>query len=899
MLTETVSIPHVSRVTAPPPDRLEQARELIRAGGTLPGHAPLFYAEEEALVEALKGEERFDYARKLLELWRDPDALARHQDHSPERLAWLTQQHALCTYKDPDLPADGRLRQAWKILSGICPPQCTDAETLGLAGAIQKRWWEHNARREHLELSLAYNRRGFAAPNGIGSGYTAINAAFVLDLLAGQQGDGAADGAASSLRAQANEIREQIVTALTAPDEPGQPARTRDWWHYATLVEAYFGLGRYGLAKEMLVKGIALDPSAWKRDSTARQLARIYVLATGQTAEEARAAGGAWEVLSALYDGDQRAVRTAFMGKVGLALSGGGFRASLFHLGVLARLAEADVLRHVEVISCVSGGSIVGAHYYLALQELLQSRPDDKLGPRDYVDLVRRVASTFLHGVQRNLRMRVLANPAANLAMAWSDRDSRSRRLAVLYERELFDRLRPDGGHPAERTAMPDLLIQPAGEAAGFKPRKRNWARVHKVPTLVLNATTLNTGHNWQFTAAWMGEPPGPIDSDVDGNDWLRRMPYGTAPSLHRRVPLGDAVAASAGVPGLFEPLDLPWLYPGRTVRLVDGGVHDNQGIASLLEQECAVMIVSDASGQMASERDPQAHGALPLGRSNSILQARVRQAQHAELAARRSSSLLRGLAFLHLQRGLYPPAVDWLGCTEPEAQFGDRSREEPAVTEYGVPSEIQRCLAAVRTDLDAFHLAEAYALMSSGYRMAAHYLRDAIPDAPPPGVDAQSWFFQQVDTIFAEQDAAAAQKRTAPRYARLRELLKASSAVGGKAWKVSWTGAQLTAATVLVLVALGVAGWMWGPEWLRTALGWTGWIVGVSAALAGLGYVLEHVRPVRGVVHYASLVGGTVMGVVGWMVAGVYLLTLNRAYLQAGRLDMRAPWEPFAPPPE
>ncbi len=43
--------------------------------------------------------------------------------------------------------------------------------------------------------------------------------------------------------------------------------------------------------------------------------------------------------------------------KTGLALSGGGLRASLFHIGVLGRLAELDLLRHVDVISTVSGGS--------------------------------------------------------------------------------------------------------------------------------------------------------------------------------------------------------------------------------------------------------------------------------------------------------------------------------------------------------------------------------------------------------------------------------------------------------------------------------------------------------------------------------------------------------------
>ena len=39
---------------------------------------------------------------------------------------------------------------------------------------------------------------------------------------------------------------------------------------------------------------------------------------------------------------------------------------------VLARLAELDVLRHVEVLSCVSGGSIIGGYYYLELRHLLE-----------------------------------------------------------------------------------------------------------------------------------------------------------------------------------------------------------------------------------------------------------------------------------------------------------------------------------------------------------------------------------------------------------------------------------------------------------------------------------------------------------------------------------------------
>ena len=43
--------------------------------------------------------------------------------------------------------------------------------------------------------------------------------------------------------------------------------------------------------------------------------------------------------------------------KIALALSGGGFRATVFHLGVLARLAKEDRLKYVNFLSTVSGGS--------------------------------------------------------------------------------------------------------------------------------------------------------------------------------------------------------------------------------------------------------------------------------------------------------------------------------------------------------------------------------------------------------------------------------------------------------------------------------------------------------------------------------------------------------------
>lgn len=47
--------------------------------------------------------------------------------------------------------------------------------------------------------------------------------------------------------------------------------------------------------------------------------------------------------------------------RIGLALSGGGFRAAAFHLGVFRKLKQLDLLRKIDLLTCVSGGSIAGA----------------------------------------------------------------------------------------------------------------------------------------------------------------------------------------------------------------------------------------------------------------------------------------------------------------------------------------------------------------------------------------------------------------------------------------------------------------------------------------------------------------------------------------------------------
>ena len=93
-------------------------------------------------------------------------------------------------------------------------------------------------------------------------------------------------------------------------------------------------------------------------------------------------------------------------------------------------------------------------------------------------------------------------------------------------------------------------------DKANFKPNLLNRNRRSKVPAL-LNTASLNSGHNWHFTARWMGEPPGLLGAEVDVNQRYRRAstmanrrpsPYATTDWVMR-------CAASACVPGLFSTL--------------------------------------------------------------------------------------------------------------------------------------------------------------------------------------------------------------------------------------------------------------------------------------------------------------------------------------------------------
>ncbi|HEX6999184.1 MAG TPA: patatin-like phospholipase family protein [Gammaproteobacteria bacterium] len=480
--------------------------------------------------------------------------------------------------------------------------------------------------------------------------------------------------------------------------------------------------------------------------------------------------------------------------KLGLALSGGGFRASFFHVGVLARLAELGLLRRVEVISAVSGGAIIAALYYLHVKRLLEERPDENVTDEDYVAIVQRIEREFLTAVQKNLRMRAFRNPLKNLRMTGA-KYSRSDRLGELYDELLYRPvLAPGSKAPIE---MRNLHIRPKDGPEGFHPRRHNAARKAKVPILILNATSLNTGHNWRFEASRMGEPPleDPMVREADKNMRLRRPPtYADIARHQQNIELGLAVAASACVPGIFAPLAISGLYDrGVRVQLVDGGVHDNQGIKALLDERCTHFVVSDASGQIPDEIDPATGDLSVLLRSNDILMDRVREEELFALLGAHGATT----AFVHLRKGLEAEGIAWLGPEgKPAAAMAvERVSQTPCLA-FGVHPEVQARLSRVRTDLDSFTEVEAQSLMLDAYLMSVAELRSVL-GASAPSRSVQ-WGF-----------LAIAPWMTTPTEQYLRHLEVARRRVC-KVFRLSWT---VTAATALVAGLLAAGLWRWQGE--------------------------------------------------------------------------------------
>ena len=707
----------------------------------------LSFATAHELWQRLKKLDEISLARAVLHCIRNANPLDAKSPLSDKVPAdgklrnKLCQQEALLTSKDPELGVTIRHHAALEILEDRfddlgSPSLDGDGETLGIAGGILKRQWEDLGQFDDLRKAAEFYRRGALGDLG-DDAYAHINSAFLEDILASRGDEPVVR------RSRAVELRNRIVTHI--------PAETIEWWPAASRAEALLGLGRYSEALQTIQRATRPD-EPWKLQTTARQLAAVAHLREREPLKVPEIEA----LFKALVPGAEAAVPSWFIGKVGLALSGGGFRASFYHLGVLARLAELDVLRHVEVLSCVSGGSILGACYWLALRRKLQASPT--MTQQDYIDVVRgliehfeqAVASDLRHGVQPSQRAlfgRILLRGERGAI----DPEMTANALDKRFYQPLYK-----GWAAAEPLFMDELPFTPKDHdpaltgSTKFNPGKHNWLRANKVPALIINSTTVNTGRGWQFTPTWMGESPWALDEGADNIERLEWAEY----NIHAgwRMPLARAVAASACVPFIFAPLKFGRWYDNINIELVDGGVFDNQGVVALLAANCNVLLVSDASNQMRLEPEFKA-GVKEFGRyaqrSMDIVTERIRVAVHADLCARHFSGLIRGLMFLHMKAGLDADTMRLPFSMKTYSIV--RTARSPS----GIRKEFQRVLSELRTDLDAFSLDESRCLMACGYQMATHSFKNMakqIPELASQETFFDNWpFLQELGKITSE----------------------------------------------------------------------------------------------------------------------------------------------------
>src|SRR5262249_62418573 len=103
--------------------------------------------EMDEIKETLTAND-FSKARRLLETFLTAPGV------DSKKLTWARQKFALSTYKDKETQSEVALEKALQALGREGLEDSTDPETLGLAGAVDKRLWESNREVKESTLSL-------------------------------------------------------------------------------------------------------------------------------------------------------------------------------------------------------------------------------------------------------------------------------------------------------------------------------------------------------------------------------------------------------------------------------------------------------------------------------------------------------------------------------------------------------------------------------------------------------------------------------------------------------------------------------------------------------------------------------------------------------------------------
>lgn len=376
-----------------------------------------------------------------------------------------------------------------------------------------------------------------------------------------------------------------------------------------------------------------------------------------------------------------------------LCLSGGGFRATLFHLGALRRLNELSVLSRIGSISSVSGGSILNGVLAAKWSTLsLEENGSFSNFEEQIAEPIRRFCS---HDLRTSLILGERLNPRRWLNLLRSFFSISGNVLAEAYE-TLFE------------GALLEAVPRPTETA----------------PRFIFCATSVNTGACWHFHAG----PAGRMGDFYSG--YFSTM----------GMKLSEAVGASSAFPLAFSAFELersklqqpsridPWgeLRPSSgkraeiatdTFLLTDGGVYDNLGVEP---------VWSNATTLLSSD------GGRPFVSVGAVGQSLL---QRLERVANISSEQVGAVR----KRWL----VDQLRTKQRLGAFWAINTN---VGDYQIPlsgsysSNSCDLISKIRTDLNSFTEGEMCCLENHGYSLVDAAIRSRSPHLLPDDIPSFSW---------------------------------------------------------------------------------------------------------------------------------------------------------------
>jgi tetratricopeptide (TPR) repeat protein len=190
---------------------------------------------------------------------------------------YVIQQLALATYKTRLPTPKDALLKARDVLRALQPHATQDTETLGLWGSIHKGLWDFTQDRKNLDEAIWAYERGFYLRNDY---YTGINYAFLLNVRAGicERAEAITDFVT------AERVRRRLIDVCKAlaeegvKDDAGNADTEATFWVYATLIEAYTGIGDRESADAAREKAKQLQPWEWMLVTMNNQLTKLDAL---------------------------------------------------------------------------------------------------------------------------------------------------------------------------------------------------------------------------------------------------------------------------------------------------------------------------------------------------------------------------------------------------------------------------------------------------------------------------------------------------------------------------------------------------------------------------------------------------------------------------------------------